>query len=157
MRRVLLLIAAAAFAFGAAHAFTLTVAQGSDVVSLSPHKTNDQPSARVMRQIYDTLVVQTEELELEPGLAESWTQIDDPPGSSPSVPGVVFHNGDTLTARRRSSRSTASVTRRSPPGAFLVGFIEDIVVVDDLTVRITTDAPFVPDRSRTSRTPPPRS
>lgn len=76
MRKILLLIAAAAFAFGGAHAFTLTVAQGSDVVSLSPHNTNDQPSARVMRQIYDTLIVQTEDLELEPGLAEGWEQID---------------------------------------------------------------------------------
>jgi peptide/nickel transport system substrate-binding protein len=67
-------------------------------VSLSPHKTNDQPSARVMRQIYDTLVIQTEELVLEPGLAESWEQIDETTWEFSIRPGVTFHNGDTLMA-----------------------------------------------------------
>lgn len=153
MRRVLLLIAAAAFVFGAAHAFTLTVAQGSDVVSLSPHKTNDQPSARVMRQIYDTLVVQTEALELVPGLAESWTQIDETTWEFAIRPNVQFHNGDTLTANdvaftldRLRDAATAA------PARFLVTFIADVTVVDDLTVRITTNAPFVPALSHLAHT-----
>ncbi len=153
MRKVLLLIAAAAFAFGGAHAFTLTVAQGSDIVSLSPHNTNDQPSARVMRQIYDTLVVQTEELELVPGLAESWNQVDDVTWDFAIRPGVMFHNGDPLTA----SDVAFTLNRlRDPaagaPAAFLVGFISSVEAVDDMTVRIVTNGPFVPMLSHLAHT-----
>ena len=145
MRRVLLLIAVAAFTFGGAHAFTLTVASTSDAVSLSPHDTNDQPSARVMRQIYDTLIVQNEELEVEPGLAESWTQIDELTWEFNIRPGVVFHNGDPLTAADvvftlNSLRDPAVAA----PGAFILGFVESVEAVDDLTVRVTTEAPFAP-------------
>lgn len=153
MRKALLLIAAVAFAFGGAHAFTLTVAQGSDVVSLSPHNTNDQPSARVMRQIYDTLIIQTEELELEAGLAESWNQVDATTWDFFIRPGVTFHNGDPLmgsdvkfTLDRLRDPATAA------PGAFLVGFIDEISLVDDMTVRITTNGPFVPILSHLAHT-----
>ena len=145
MRRVLLLIAAAAFAFGGAHAFTLTIAATSDAVSLSPHATNDQPSARIMKQIYDALIVQNEELELEPGLAESWTQIDELTWEFAIRPGVVFHNGDTLTAQ-----DVAFTLNRlrdpavAAPGAFILGFVESVEAVDDLTVRVATRAPFAP-------------
>ncbi|PKM63694.1 MAG: glutathione ABC transporter substrate-binding protein, partial [Firmicutes bacterium HGW-Firmicutes-20] len=51
---------------------TLVVGMGGDAVSLDPHATNDQPSSRVGRQIYETLIVQTEDLQLVPGLATSW-------------------------------------------------------------------------------------
>ena len=49
----------------------LVVAHGGDPKTLDPHGTNDQPSSRVMRQIYDTLVNQNEKMEIEPSLAES--------------------------------------------------------------------------------------
>lgn len=153
MRKVLLMLAAVAFAFGGAHAFTLTVAQGSDIVSLSPHKTNDQPSARVMRQIYDTLVIQTEDLVLESGLAESWEQIDATTWDFTIRSGVTFHNGDTLmgsdvkfTLDRLRDPATAA------PGAFLVGFIDEITLIDDMTVRISTNGPFVPILSHLAHT-----
>ncbi len=153
MRRIVLFIAAAAFAFGGAHAFTLTVATTADAVSLTTHATNDQPSARVMKQIYDTLIVQTEELELEPGLAESWTQIDELTWEFNIRPGVVFHNGDPLTA---ADVAFTLNSLRNPeiaaPGAFILGFVEDVVVVDDLTVRVLTSAPFAPILAHLSHT-----
>ncbi len=153
MKRVLLFLAVAAFAFGGAHAFTLTVAQGADAVSLSPHDTNDQPSARVMKQIYDTLIIQTEELELEPGLAESWTQIDELTWDFDIRPGVVFHNGDPLTA----SDVAFTLNRlRDPevaaPGAFIIGFVDSIEAVGDMTVRVTTRDPFAPILAHLSHT-----
>ncbi len=139
------LLATLGLVLGTAHAFTLTVAQGSDIVSLDPHGSNDQPSARVRAQIYDTLVIQTEDLDLIPGLAESWEQIDDVTWHFNIREGVAFHNGDPLTAHdvafsidRHRAEETAS------PSAFLVGFIEDVSVVDDMTVEIVTDAPFAP-------------
>jgi len=153
MKRVLLLLAAVAFVFGVAQAFTLTVSQGSDVVSLSPHRTNDQPSARVMRQIYDTLVVQTEDLELVPGLAESWTQIDPTTWEFAIRRGVMFHNGDELKAS--DVKFTLDRLRDAATGAparFLVTFIAGIELVDEYKVRITTNAPFVPALSHLAHT-----
>jgi peptide/nickel transport system substrate-binding protein len=153
MRRVMLFIAVAAFAYGGAHAFTLTIAATSDAVSLSTHATNDQPSARVMRQIYDTLIVQTEELELVPGLAESWTQIDELAWEFNIRPGVTFHNGDPLTAgdvvyTLNSLRDPAVAA----PGAFILGFLDTVEEVDDLTVRLTTRTPFAPLLSHLAHT-----
>jgi peptide/nickel transport system substrate-binding protein len=145
MKRLLLFLAVAAFTLGGAHSQTIVVGQSADAVSLSPHRTNDQPSARVMRQIYDTLIVQTEELELEPGLAESWEQIDDLTWEFRIRADVVFHDGTPLTASdvawtldRLRDPATAA------PAAFLVGFIDEIEVLDEHAVRITTNAPFAP-------------
>ncbi len=145
MKRVLLLVAAAAVLFNGALAQRLVVGQGSDAVSLSPHNTNDQPSARVMKQVYDTLVVQTESLELEPGLAESWEQIDDLTWEFNIRQGVTFHDGSPLTAHdvawtlnRLRDPATAA------PAAFIIGFADTIEAVDDHTVRLTTTAPFAP-------------
>jgi peptide/nickel transport system substrate-binding protein len=153
MRVLSLFVVAALLVGSAAHAFTLTVSQGSDVVSLSPHKTNDQPSARVMRQIYDTLVVQTETLDLVPGLAESWTQVDDVTWDFTIRSGVTFHNGDPLTARDVQftlDRLRDAETRA--PARFLVTFISGTELVDDMTVRITTNGPFVPALSHLAHT-----
>ena len=153
MQRLALMLAAAALAFGGVQAQTLIVGQGADAVSLSPHMTNDQPSARIMRQVYDTLIVQTETLELEPGLAESWEQIDEVTWEFNIRQGVQFHDGTELTAsdvqwtldRLRDPETAA-------PAAFLVGFIDEIEVVDEYTVRITTEAPFVPMLSHLAHT-----
>lgn len=152
-RMVVLLVAFGLFFSSSALAYTITVAQGADAVSLDPHRTNDQPSARVMRQIYDTLVLQLEDLTLVPGLAESWTQLDELTWQFRLRDGVTFHNGEPL----RASDVKFTLDRlRDPataaPAAFLVTFIDDIVVVDDLTVNITTKVPFVPMLSHLAHT-----
>ena len=145
MRRVLLLIAVAVLAFGSAHAFTLTVATEADAVILNPQDSNDLPGAKVNRQIYDTLLVSTEELDLEPGLAESWAKIDDLTWEFYLRPGVVFHNGDPLTSRDVVfTFDRVRDAEVAAPAAFIVGFVDGVEAVDELTVRITTKAPFAP-------------
>lgn len=154
MKHILAVLATLGLLFSSsALAFTLTVAQGADAVSLSPHKTNDQPSARVMRQIYDTLIVQQEDLELVPGLAESWTQLDDLTWEFRLREGVTFHNGEPL----RASDVKFTLDRlRNPataaPAAFLVTFIDEITVIDDLTFTIKTKTPFAPMLSHLAHT-----
>jgi peptide/nickel transport system substrate-binding protein len=142
----LLVLAALSLAFGgSALAQTITVGQASDPVTLDPHGQNDQPSARVRVQIYDTLVVQSEDLELVPGLAESWEQVDDTTYEFVIREGVSFHNGDPLTAadvvyslNRLRDPETAA------PAAFLVDAIESVEATSDMVVRITTEFPFAP-------------
>ncbi|MBX3144078.1 MAG: glutathione ABC transporter substrate-binding protein [Trueperaceae bacterium] len=145
MKRIVILAVAAALLLSSAFAQRLVVGQGSDAISLSPHNTNDQPSARVMRQIYDTLVVQTEDLELVPGLASSWEQVDATTWLFHIREGVTFHDGSALTAsdvawtlNRLRDPATAA------PAAFLVGFINTLEAVDNNTVRMTTNGSFAP-------------
>lgn len=145
MKRILVLLAAATLLLGSAFAQRLVVGQGADAVSLSPHNVNDQPSARVMSQIYDTLVVQTESLELEPGLAESWEQVDDTTWIFNIREGVTFHDGSALTASDVAytlNRLRDPVT--AAPASFIVGFIDTLEATDEYTVRLTTNGPFAP-------------
>lgn len=154
MRRFgfLLLVVIAMF-FSVTQAQTLRVAQGADAVSLSPHNTNDQPSARVMRQIYDTLIVQTEDLELVPGLASEWEQIDELTWRFTIREGVTFHNGEPLTANDvKFTLDRLRDPETAAPAAFLVTFIDEITVEDEMTVTITTESPFSPMLSHLAHT-----
>lgn len=122
----------------------LIVGQGADAASLDPHATNDQPSARVMKQIYETLVNQNESMELEPGLAESWTQIDDLTFEFKLKSGVKFHNGEEMTAN--DVKFTLQRALGSSQVAHIVGAIDgdNIEVIDNTTIRVSTKEPFAP-------------
>lgn len=123
---------------------TLIVGQGADAKSLDPHATNDQPSSRVMKQIYETLINQNEQMELEPGLAESWEQIDDLTFEFKLKEGVLFHNGEELKAS--DVKFTILRALESSQVGHIVGAIDGskIEVVDDYTIRISTTEPFAP-------------
>lgn len=124
---------------------TLVIGQESDVVSLDPHRQNDLRSARVIRQIYDTLVVYEEDLRLQPGLAESWEQLDELTWEFRLRRDVFFHNGEPLTAHdvKFSFDRLRDPATRSP-GAFILDPIDEVTVVDDYTVHIHTSSPFAP-------------
>lgn len=55
----------------------LVIAQLSDAVSLDPHGSNDTPSSNVAYNIYESLLVTDENMELQPGLATDWEMVDD--------------------------------------------------------------------------------
>lgn len=150
-KKIVLLLAVVlmvtAFAIGCgdeADTDTLVVAQGADADSLDPHATNDQPSSRVMKQIYESLINQNEEMELIPGLAEDWEQIDELTWEFHLREGVMFHNGEELTAS--DVEFTILRALESPDVGHIVGAIdpEGIEVVDDYTIRISTIEPFAP-------------
>src|SRR5699024_11545686 len=67
--------------------------------SLDPHAANDQPSNHVNVNIYERLVEFTPELELEPGLAESYEQIEDTTWEFNIREDVQFHDGEELNAK----------------------------------------------------------
>ncbi|WP_432663173.1 glutathione ABC transporter substrate-binding protein [Wukongibacter baidiensis] len=129
---------------------TLVVAQGADAKSLDPHATNDQPSSRVSKQIYNTLVQSTVDMELVPGLAESWNQVDDTTWEFKIREGVKFHNGEELKA----SDVKFSIDRMlaSKKVAHIVEAIESVEVADDYKVIIKTAEPFGPLLAHLSHT-----
>ncbi|WP_129600378.1 glutathione ABC transporter substrate-binding protein [Anaerophilus nitritogenes] len=122
----------------------LIVGQGADAVSLDPHATNDQPSSRISKQIYETLVTQNEEMELQPALAESWEPIDDLTFEFKLKQGVKFHNGEPFTSK--DVKFTLLRGLDSPHIGHIVGSIDpnSIEIIDDYTIRISTKDPFAP-------------
>lgn len=124
---------------------TVTVAQGADAVSLDPHQTNDQPSSRIMKQLYDTLLFQDENMAIQPGLAAEWRQVDDLTWEFTLRRGVKFHNGEELKAgdvkftyERLLNPETKS------PAAFILEPLAGVEVIDDYKLKITTKQPFAP-------------
>src|SRR5690625_3213887 len=66
--------------------------------SLDPHAANDGFSLYVMTNIYETLVEMNQDLELEPGLAESYEQLDDTTWEFVLRDGITFHDGSEFNA-----------------------------------------------------------
>ena len=121
---------------------TIVIAQGQDPNSLDTHATNDQPSSRVSGNIYSRLVEFDKDMNIVPGLAESW----DLESATSTVfhlrKGVKFHNGEELKA----SDIKFSLERMiaSPAVGHMVNAIEEIEIIDDYTVRVITSEPFGP-------------
>lgn len=134
---------AAVVSVGLAQPVTLTVAQGADPVTLDPHGQNDQPSARVRVQIFETLVNHDANLEIVPGLARSWEQIDETTWEFKLQENVTFHNGDPFTAND-VTYSFERIKTLPSPAAYLIEVVTDVEVVDDYTVRLKLEYPFAP-------------
>jgi len=112
--------------------------------TLDLHGTNDMGSAQVSRQIFETLVLQDEQMNIIPGLAHSWEQYDDRVWEFQLNDNVYFHNGDRMTAY--DVEATFLRAADSPQIAAIVGMIDPdtIEVVDELTIRVGTPEPFAP-------------
>lgn len=121
---------------------TLIVGMGADAVSLDPHRSNDTASTRVRSHIYETLIVQTEDLQLVPGLADSWSQIDDLTFEFKLKENVVFHDGSPFDASDVKFTFERALT--SPDIGHIIGSLASVEVVDDFVVRLTTTQPFAP-------------
>lgn len=119
---------------------TLVVADGASPKSLDPRGTNDNVSARVMVQIYNTLVEQDEETKIQPGLAESWEQPDALTTIFHLRKGVKFHNGEELKAS--DVKYSLEAMKASPQTSEIIEPLKSVEVLDDYTVKVITEHPF---------------
>lgn len=120
----------------------LIIAQDGESKSLDIHQGNDGFSLRANRLIYSRLVEADENMQIHPGLAESWQQLDDKTMQFKLRKGIKFHNGDDFTAE--DVKFSFERMMNSPRIAFVLPPIERIDVVDDYTVNIVTKTPFGP-------------
>lgn len=131
-----------------AEARQLTIAQGTDAVTMDPHNTTQMTAMQPFNFVYEKLINRNDDLELVPELAESWQNVDELTWEVKLRAGVKFHNGEDFDAE--SVKFT--LDRIRVPGATHAsgGFttIDEVVAVDPLTVRIRTKQadPLLPAR-----------
>ena len=120
----------------------LVVAQNSDAKSLNPQVSNDIPTHRVNINIYDRLIEKDKDMNLVPGLAESWEQVDPLTLVLKIRKGVKFHNGDPLTVG--DVVFSLKKATEAPSLMAYFGDLDKIEAVDENTVKITTKVPYGP-------------
>ena len=123
----------------------LIIAELSDASSLDPHGSNDVPSSNIQSNLYETLVNRDANGELVPGLAESWTQVDDLTWEFKLKTGVTFHDGEAFNAEAvKTSFDRLLDPEVASPRAFLFEMVTEVKVVDESTVQFVTEYPFSP-------------
>ena len=116
-----------------------------DLSTIDPHGTNDVNAIQIRRHLYQTLVAREIDMSHKPGLASEWEQVDDTTWNFKLAEGVTFHNGSEFTAQDvKASLERVLDPSVSAPTVFLFDMIEDIEVINDYELNITTSYPFAP-------------
>jgi peptide/nickel transport system substrate-binding protein len=141
MRRISLVAAALLLMSGAAEARTLRWAGASPILTLDPDSSSDVTTAGLVQNVYEALVGRDQNLDLVPGLAESWQATDPVTWRFKLRPGVTFAGGEAFTA----DDVKFSLERANPPqkgmySQFLTS-VAEIKVIDPLTVDVITKSP----------------
>ncbi len=126
---------------------TLVVGIEADVLTLDPGNHRDRTTQAVIRNIFDGLVGRTAGMQVVPELALSWERVSDTEWIFYLRPGVTWHDGTPFTAEDVKF----TIDRTVKPGRIggltsprksLLDPVVDAEVLDPLTVKIITGAPF---------------
>lgn len=122
---------------------TIVIAQGTDAISLDPHKHTTYPTQNVLWHIYEPLVMMDAQGRYQSGLATEWKTLDDTTWQFKLRPNVKFHNGDALTAEdvKFTFERALNPDTKTPTRANLTQ-IERVEMVDPMTVNFVTKGPY---------------
>ncbi len=142
MKRFLLCVSLVVFVSSLASVFAqgspdiLTVALSSAPETLDPHVASSR-AVPLLENVYEPLAgLQSDTLEITPMLAESWEVSEDQTVYTFHLrPGVVFHDGEPLTAEAVKLSFDRVVSIQKGP-AWVLAFLEEVEVVDEMTVRM---------------------
>jgi peptide/nickel transport system substrate-binding protein len=126
------------------HAADLRLALAGSPSAMDPQFHNLATNLNVSENMFETLVRMDPDSHIQPGLAESWTLIDDHTWEFHLRPGVKFHSGAKLTAEDVIFSLGRPVTLLNSPAGFAIytrAIIGKTAIGDD-TVRITTNGPY---------------
>ncbi len=120
---------------------TLTVGSRGDALTLDPYAQAEGPTFSLLSQIYESLTVFDQTLELAAGLATNWEAVDDSRWRFRLRENVRFQDGTPFTAEdvvfslRRAQDPTSDYN-------FYVRDIAEINIIDPLTVEFVTSSPL---------------
>lgn len=127
-------------AVGAASAQTLTMGVRGGPESMDPHFSALGSHAEAAKHIFDTLVWSGTDLQIEPGLATSWTAIDDDTWEFKLREGVKFHDGSDFDAEDvKFSIERIPVVTGPTTTAIYVRRVASVDIIDPYTVHINTE------------------
>jgi peptide/nickel transport system substrate-binding protein len=144
--RVVLVLVAVSLGAAASGQVELRVALGTDPITFDPHAGADYDNYSVNQHIFRNLYLFNENFEPVPDLAESYVVSEDELEWTFALKhGVEFHDGTPFTAHD----VVATLERLLDPERGLAHrssfqFVEEVVAVDDHTVRIITREPYAP-------------
>ena len=131
-----------ALAAGGASAQTLTMGVRGGPESLDPHYSALGPHAEAAKHIFDTLVWSGDDLQIEPGLATSWTPIDEDTWEFKLREGVKFHDGSDFDAEDvKFSIERIPVVTGPTTTTIYVRRVASMEIVDPHTILMHTDGP----------------
>ncbi|PTL37939.1 glutathione ABC transporter substrate-binding protein [Alkalicoccus saliphilus] len=123
----------------------LVIATLSDAEAMDPHGSNDVPSSAVQTNIFEPLLAQDEDMELQPLLATEWEATEDDVWTFQLRDDVTFHDDSEFNADVVKANFDRVLDEDiGSPRAFLYEMVEEVVVVDDYTVEFHTEFPFAP-------------
>ncbi len=117
----------------------------TDIISMDPHGSEDTPSEQVRNTIYEGLVKHDENMDIIPGLATEWEQIDETTWEFKLREDVTFHDGSEFNAEVvKANIDRIQDVARASPREFILEMISEVNIIDDYTVEIVTEYPFSP-------------
>ncbi len=141
MLKKMLFTASVALALTASpmQAAELRYAGTTPALTMDPHATNDFVTTAIFRQVYDSVVGLTLDMELAPALATEWEYLGDNTWRFKLREGVTFHDGSPMTAED----VVFSIMREKDSRFYtaLFGGISEAKAVDGLTVDVISTAP----------------
>ena len=133
---LLLMVAAAS-----AQPAQLVISQPAEATTMDPGRSTQVLTVNYFVNLYDTLTRWDTSLQLQPGLATSWKNVNETTWEFTLRPGVKFHDGAPLTAEDVK----ATLERTLQPGKTVVtpGFttIEAVQIASPTVIRIITKKP----------------
>ncbi len=129
----------------------LIYALEGEPLSFDPREIEDQASAQVVINIFDTLVqYQAGSTEVEPALATTWTtSLDGLEWTFKLRQGVKFHDGTLFNAQAVKSNFERQFTNPEKSGTlpyadFTLGMVQNIKIIDNYTVTFKLKYPYAP-------------
>ncbi|SFP58425.1 glutathione ABC transporter substrate-binding protein [Salibacterium halotolerans] len=123
----------------------LVIGTSAAITGLSPQGSNDQPSSNVQTNIFETLVTQNENMEIQPNLATEWEQTSDTTWEFTLREDVTFTDGTEFNAEAvKATFDRIRDEEIGSPRAFLYEMVTEVNVIDDHTVEFVTEYPFSP-------------
>ena len=137
------LLALAVLAAPVAQAADVKMAVRTDASSIDPHYHVYTPNSAVFKHIFDTLVLSDAKGQPQPGLALSWTPVEDDVWVFKLRPGVKFHDGSPFSADDVAFSIARAPNVPNSPSSYAqyTKLVAGTEVVDANTIRIRTKGP----------------